>query len=159
MQQIYVESYFKGFKKFYDDTKVFNHPKREVIEKRLKIISFFDKYGEEATKEAFKVSRSTVYLWKKKIKESGGRLISLVPKSKEPKNKRKRLTSKAVVQFILEYRKKHPQVCKESIKYALDEYCKEVGISTVSESTIGRIIKDLKEKKLLDDNKKISLCK
>ena len=42
---------------------------------------------------------------------------------------------------------------KEAIKPALDEYCKEKNIESVSESTIGRVIKDLKELGMLMDNK------
>ncbi len=41
----------------------------EALQKRLHIISFFDKYGVKATRDAFGVSRATVYLCKKRLKE------------------------------------------------------------------------------------------
>ncbi|MGC8843510.1 MAG: hypothetical protein ACP5QS_06190 [bacterium] len=43
---------------------------------KLKILEFFEKYGAEATREAFGVAKSTVYYWKKKLKE-GILLLSL----------------------------------------------------------------------------------
>jgi hypothetical protein len=42
-------------------------------------------------------------------------------------------------------------VGKETIKPELDSYYKRKRIASVSESTIGRIIKDLKERNLIPD--------
>jgi len=53
----------------YDLTRYLNNP--EVAEK-VKIIAFFDTYGLKVTKDAYEVGRSTIYLWKKKIKERKG---------------------------------------------------------------------------------------
>jgi transposase InsO family protein len=122
-----------------------NHPQRDVIEERVKIINFFDKYGEEATREAFGKARSTVFLWKKRLREGGGRLSSLAPLSRAPKRKRKSKISPAVREFIKQYRIHHPGVGKETVKPELDKYCKERGLPIISESTIGRIIKELKD--------------
>lgn len=36
--------------------------------RRLKILKFYDKYGLDATIEAFEVSRRTIYRWKAKQK-------------------------------------------------------------------------------------------
>ena len=81
MKQIYIESYFRNgyrrfMKYFYD---VFEHPKREVIEQRLEIIKFCDEFGFKATRQAFGKSRSTIFLWKQKLKKAGGKLSSLAP--------------------------------------------------------------------------------
>jgi len=46
-----------------------NHPRYEEISRRLKIINFYDKYGLRATKEAYGISRSTIYLWNKRVRE------------------------------------------------------------------------------------------
>ena len=151
MRQIYVESYFKGFKKLVNYSLLKDHPQKDVIERRLKIIDFFDAYGKEATKDAFQVSRSTVYLWKKKLKNSEGKVSSLAPKSKAPRRVRKRVTNPLIIQFVKDYRTKHPGVGKEAIKPELDEYLKEMGIPSISESTIGRIVKDLKKRNLIPD--------
>jgi transposase len=48
-----------------------------IIRERLKIIEFFEEFGEEATKRAFDKGRSTIYLWKQKINQAGGYLSAL----------------------------------------------------------------------------------
>ena len=108
---------------------------------KAKVVEFFEKYGLSATKEAFGVSKSSVYLWRKKLKESGGNLEVLNDKSKAPKNRRKPETDPRVIEFIKKIRKERPYLGKEKIKVLLDEYCKEKGLKSVSSSTIGRIIK------------------
>lgn len=151
MKQIYINGYFKGFNKLNTYSLLKDHPQAEVIEKRLKIMSFFDTYGSETTSDAFGVARSTVYLWKKKLKQEKGRLTALAPASKAPCNRRQRKVNPSIIKFIKDYRKKHPGVGKEAIKPALDKYLKEKEVTTISESTIGRIIKDLKQKGLITD--------
>jgi putative transposase len=151
MRQIYINGYFKGFNKLNTYSLLKEHPQAEVIEKRLKIISFFDRFGYEATEEAFNVSRSTVYLWKKHLKEAKGRITALAPKSKAPHHKRQRKVSPSIINFIKDYRTLHPGVGKETIKPCLDLYCQSQGLATISESTIGRIINDLKKRCLIPD--------
>ncbi|MCS7149673.1 MAG: hypothetical protein RMI93_02890 [Caldimicrobium sp.] len=48
------------------------------------------------------------------------------------------------IEFIQIYRREHP--CKEKLKPLVDGFCRERGIALVSVSTIGRIIKYLKER-------------
>lgn len=154
MRLIFIENYFKGYKKVLDYSLIEGHSKREAILKRLEIIEFFKEYGKGATEKAYKVKKSTVYLWMSKLRQSKGNLLSLAPKSKAPINKRKRIVLKAVEDFIVEYRGNHPKVGQEAIKPSLDKYCKENGIKTVSEATIGRIIKDLKERGRVSERQK-----
>jgi transposase len=47
---------------------ILNHPKQKIIEERIKIIEFLDEYGEQAIRKAFGKGRSTIYLWKQKLK-------------------------------------------------------------------------------------------
>jgi len=49
--------------------------------------------------------------------------------------------SQAIVAFVKTHRETYPRIGKEKIKPLLDEYCRENGLSVVSESTIGNIIK------------------
>ncbi len=81
MKQIYIESYYgNGYSRFMKYIKnILDHPQKETIEQRLEIIKFFDDYGAEATKRAFGKSRSTIFLWKQKLKKSGGKLSALAP--------------------------------------------------------------------------------
>lgn len=127
---------------------IVNHPKREIVEKRLEIIKFFDEFGFRATKRAFGKGRSTIFLWKQKLRKSE-KLSSLAPMDRTPHHFRQREISSQVIAFIRNYRIKHPGAGKETVKPPLDAYCKTLGIKSVSESTIGRIILSLKEKNLI----------
>ncbi|BCB96394.1 hypothetical protein JZK55_13160 [Dissulfurispira thermophila] len=113
----------------------------EVAQQRLKIIKFYEKYGEEATKEAFGVDRKLISKWRKRLKENGGRLEALVPHSTRPKRTRKSEIPFDIIDFIRKLRERYPRLGKEKIKPLLDEYCKDRGLKTVSEATIGNIIK------------------
>jgi transposase InsO family protein len=136
---------------------LFNHPKRRDIEERLKIMAFFDQFGAVATQAAFGKSRSTIFGWKRTLRQANGRLVALAPQSKAPKRRRVRNTNPLLVSFIKQYRIAHPGVGKETIKPELDEYCLSLGLTSISESTIGRIIKDLKSKGDILPTVKLSL--
>jgi len=115
--------------------------KSEVADLRLKVIEFHKSYGTKATRDAFPVSKATIYRWKKILKDSRGRLESLIPASTAPKRKRRMMTDPRIIGFIKVIREKRGRLGKEKIKPLLDEYCKELGIKTLSESTIGKVIK------------------
>ena len=128
---------------------IIGHPQQNVIEKRLEIIKFFDRYGAEATAIAYKKKRSTIYLWKQKLKQAGGKLSALAPGDRSPKKKRRRVVDPFIENFILEYRTAHPGVDKTTIAPSLTKACNGKGVKPVSESTIGRIIADLKARRRL----------
>lgn len=148
MQQIYVASYYKsGYSRLMQYIlDNLNHPKRKEIEYRLEIIKFFDEFGAAATQKAFKKSRSTLYLWKQKLAKAGGKLSAIAPGNKTPIDKRKRLIHPFVEDFILKYRLAHPGADKTTITPILTRACQRERIRTVSESSVGRIIHDLKER-------------
>ena len=127
MKQIYIESYFRNgyrrFMKYVHD--VLNHPQRESIETRLKIIQFCDEFGVAATREAFGKSRSTVYLWKKRLKQAGGKLSALAPGDRAPIHRRRRFVALFIKDFIICYRTNHPGADKTTITPALTTACKE----------------------------------
>ncbi len=159
MKQIYVESYYgNGYSRFMQYVNnILDHPKRKDIERRLEIIKFCDEFGIEATKRAFGKSRSTIFLWKGKLKKSGGKLSSLAPGSKAPIRRRKRIVHPFIESFIIDYRTAHPGADKTTIAPVLEIACKRAAIKPVSESTVGRIIHDLKERGKLPKWGKISL--
>lgn len=136
---------------------ILDHTKKESIEKRLEIIKFFDDYGAKAAKRAFGKSRSTIFLWKQKLKKSGGKISALAPGNKTPLRKRKRIIHPYITDFILKYRTDHPGVDKTTITPVLAAACQHAGIKPVSESTVGRIIHDLKEKGRLPRSTKVTL--
>ncbi len=159
MKQVYIEGcYGNGYSRFmqYVDN-VINHPKREIIEKRADIIKFFDEFGAEATRKAFGKSRSTIYLWKRKLKMSDGKLSALAPGDMTPLRKRKRSVHPFIESFIISYRTDHPGVDKTTITPSLANACQIAHIKPVSESTVGRIIHDLKQKGRLPESNRITI--
>jgi putative transposase len=134
-----------------------NHPTQESIEERLRIIQFFDEFGAEATRKAFNKGRSTIYLWKQKLKRANGRIIALAPGNNTPIHRRRRIVHPFIEAFILKYRSDHPGADKTTITPVLALACTSAGIKPVSESTVGRIIHDLKEKGRLPQSTKITI--
>jgi len=121
---------------------------------RLKILSFWRKHGLRAAQDAFGAKRSTLYGWRKTYKDSGHKVESLNPDSQAPKNKRKREIHPMVLAEIKRLRLEVcPNMGKAKVKKDLDKFCVKREIKTISESTIGRIIK---EKKVYHHRQKVS---
>jgi len=78
---------------------------------------------------------------KRRLKTSGGAISSLVPRSTRPKQIRMPITNQKIIDWIKTERQTHPRIGKEKLKPDLDEYCRSIGIHSVSVSTIGNIIK------------------
>lgn len=92
--------------------------------------------------DAFPVKRSTLFLWKKKFKEGGGKLEALNDKSRAPAERRKRLWLVGVIQEIKRLRQDHPNLGKDKLHKFLLSFCKEREFKCPAPSTIGRIIHD-----------------
>jgi len=113
----------------------------EVAQQKMRIIKFYEEYGEKATKEAFGADRRVISRWKKRLKDNGGKLMALIPSSTRPKTVRRSEVAREIIDFIKALREEHPRIGKEKIKALLDKYCLQRGIKSTSESTIGNIIK------------------
>ena len=131
----------RGFVSAYNAALRFRDIITQEAEERAKILSFWKKYGEAATKEAYLVSRATLFRWQKTLETSGGKLEALVPQSTAPKRKRQRVIPESVKNLILKERSME-KVGKEKIAILL----KEDGIATLSPSTVGRMLGDLKQR-------------
>jgi len=84
----------------------------EIAQQRLKIIRFYEKHGEDPTKEAFGVDRKLISKWRKRLKENGGRLEALAPHSTRPKRVRKSKIPSEIIDFIRSLREKYPRLEK-----------------------------------------------
>jgi len=135
-----------------------DHPEKAEIEKRLRAIEFSKLYGINAALDAYQVSRSTLFAWKKKLRKHDGVVTAQAPGSRAPKKRRQRIVNPLIERSIIDYRTLHPGVGKEAVKPAVDRFCKTRGLKTISESTVGRIIKDLKKQgKLFNGRQKLRL--
>ena len=92
------------------------HPQRAEIERRLKAIYLLDKGLVEEMKAVLGVSRSTVYGWKKRLKQGGGNVHALAPGSRAPQKRRQRQVDVRLIEFIRKYRLRWPGIGKTGIK-------------------------------------------
>jgi len=113
----------------------------EVAQERHRILRFYDTYGEKATKEAFGVDRKLVHVWKRRLTVNDGHLEGLIPCSTRPIRVRRMHIDPRIIACIRQMRQEHPGMGKEKLKPFVDKYCREAHIPSVSESTIGKIIK------------------
>lgn len=124
----------------------------EEAKERCRILAFWEKHGTEATTEAFKVSKRTLFRWQQKLEGTLGKLEGLNRGSTAPKKRNKRIVLIPLSDRIIKLRTLHSRMGKEKIHAIL----KGEGY-TGSISTIGRIIFNLKEKGLLPSLRKVSL--
>lgn len=115
---------------------------------KAKVLAFREKHGLEATTDAFPVKRSTLFLWKKKLRENQGKLISLNDKKRIPKNTRKREWPFEIRQKIKEIRHNplHPNLGPDKIYPLLKTFCRERGLKCPGVRTVTRVIADDQEK-------------
>jgi transposase InsO family protein len=112
---------------------------QKEVERRVKILGFWEEHGAKATKDAFGVSRRTLFRWRKVLKASQGKLPSLDPKSTRPRGSRKRIYDATYLEKVIALRKAHRKLGKSKLAVLLN----------VSESYAGRTISDLKARGLL----------
>lgn len=130
----------------------FRYMIQEEAKRRARILDFWKKYGLEATKEAFTVGERTLFRWQEKLEKKEGKLEALNNQSRAPQNRRTRRTPSVLQERIIQLRTLHPRIGKSKITPLL----KKEG-HKVTESTIGRILDDLKKKDLLPTYNKVSL--
>jgi len=111
---------------------------------RLSIMEFAADHPVTVTCRHFGISRATYYRWKKRYDPT--RLNSLENRSKRPKNIRKPTWTWQLCEHIRELRDRHPAYGKAKLRVLM----LREGI-TVSESTVGRVLKYLKHRGVLKE--------
>ena len=142
----------KGFISTWERVIRFRYMITEKAKERCRILSFWEKHGMEATKEAFNVSRPTLFRWQKELKINQGKLEALNPRSRAPKTRRKRIIPEEVKNFILQERRYDPHLSKDKLSVLM----KADGIANLSASTVGRMLNDLKKQGILPKGIKLS---
>ena len=150
MRQFNIFRGTKGWLSMYESVIRFRYMRdQQEVERRVKVLGFWSEHGERATRDAFGVSRRTLFRWKRVLKGAQGKLPSLDPKSTAPKNRRSRAYDPAYLERIIELRRKHRRLGKKKIAVLLG----------VSESYAGRTLADLKKRGLLSAYRRITLTK
>jgi len=155
---VFIFGFVKGYaRKAMNIQDITHHPYKHIIEQRVKIISFYDDYGAEATKRAFSVGRSTVFLWKQRLKANEGCLSSLAPGNRAPHIRRSRTVDSRITSFIVTQRTEHPRLSKDKLAVLLQSECLVWELKTPSSSTIGRLLSDLKQQGRLPRGVKLTM--
>lgn len=142
----------KGFISTWERVIRFRYMITEQAKERCRILAFWEKYGNMATKEAFSVSRPTLFRWQKALRENMGKLEALNKKSTVPKRKRKRAIPEEVKDFIIKERRFDPNLSKDKLSVLMGED----KVAKLSPSTVGRMINDLKFQGLLPKKPNLS---
>lgn len=113
--------------------------------KRARILAFWDKYGLQATMEAYNAKRSTLYDWRMKLEEANGSLEGLNVGSTRPVQVRSRHAEwpQAVKDEIRRIREAHANLGKDKVYKLMVQWCKQHKYRCPSVSTIGRLIADM----------------
>jgi len=118
----------------------------EKAQQRYRALLFWGKYGLEATMEAFKVKRRTLYHWRKQLRDGQEDVESLNEQSRAPRKRRKRLWPKEILEEIGRLRREHPNLGKEKLYPFVKVFCEARELSCPKPRTIGRIIADQPDK-------------
>ena len=129
---------------------------KSVINFRIKVLEHKNQHGINSAIDAFNVSRSTIYSWQKAYIASLNNAKSLTPKSTRPKHVRISKIDYHVADQIIKLRNQYGNLGKSKLKVFLDEFCKENQLPKVSESSIGRCIKRLKNRGAIKQYHRVS---
>ena len=133
----------RGIMTVYSHCLKYRYMVKEEALQRTRILVFWEKYGLQATLDAFCIKKRTLYRWKNLFQHSGGKIESLNNHSRIPQKKRTRQWSEEVIKKIKKIRWEYPNLGKEKIYPILFLFCKERNLLCPKEKTIGRIIQDL----------------
>ena len=131
----------RGWLSLWERTLRFRHMRNQKeVERRAKILTFWDKHGDTATIEAFGVSSRTMYRWQAALTREQGNLNALDPKSTAPHGRRRRISPSGFTERVIALRGEHPRLGKEKLAVLL----KGEGYA-ISVSFTGRTLTDLKK--------------
>ena len=107
---------------------------------RLKILQCFARYGLAATREAFGVSRRTLYRWRLALQPAGGHPAALAARSSAPHRRRQASWPPALSQELRRRRTRYPNLGKAKLPGLVRPWCAQQGVPLPSVSTISRLI-------------------
>lgn len=124
----------------------------DTAQYRLHVLDHYYRFGYKSACSAFKVSKTSLYEWKKRYEDSKKNLRSLIPFSTRPKKLRYMQVDWRLIECIKNLRQKRYKISKYKIKTFVDAYAKYLGIPSIGISSIGKIIK---RKNYFYDNQKV----
>lgn len=108
---------------------------------RLRVLEYHDRWGLHPTLDAFNVSKTSLYRWRQTYRDSGKKLVSLVPQSTRPKTVRRMTTDYRLIACIKALREDQGNLGSHLLKPFVDAFADSLGIPTISVKTIEKVIK------------------
>lgn len=143
----------RGFLSCWERALRFRHMRnQQEVERRVKILSFWEKHGDDAATEAFGLSLRTLYRWQAALKRMQGNLAALDPQSTAPRDRRKRIYPAGFIEQVIDLRRLHPRLGKEKLTPLLRDQGFRISVSFV-----GRTLTDLKKAGRLPSRTRLSL--
>lgn len=133
----------KGFVRLYNDALRYRYMITEKAKYRIRVLTFWEKFGLEATMTAFQTKRRTLFFWKARFKKENKKIEALNDKSRTPQTKRKRIWDNRIIEELKIIRWQHPNLGKDKIYPLLNRFCQNLNLKSPQPSTIGLLIKDL----------------
>ena len=132
----------EGFVTCYNRAVRWEHMTNKA-KKKFEILVFGEKHGLAATMDAFKVSRRTLFVRKKRRRDGGGKPTALEEKSRVPAHRRTRAWPLEMLEETKRLRMAHPNLGKEKLHILLTRSCRRNALPAPSASAVGRLIHDL----------------
>ncbi len=107
---------------------------------KLEALELCEKHGLIATLDFYKVSRATLYLWRKHFNECG--VSALQDASRAPHQRRRRNWSTRITDEIRRLRHSYPNMGAPKIYYFLKPWCEQRGLQCPKPRIIARLIAD-----------------
>src|SRR3989344_1750422 len=106
----------KGWLWLYERQLRLAHMRNQAeAERRLRILIFWEKHGDEAAKEAFNTSRRTLYRWQEALRREAGKLQGLDKRSTAPKKRNVRRIPPELESRIIALRRAHHLLGKRKL--------------------------------------------
>ena len=140
MQYLHIGYRIKGLYKIANFSNKLEAIMGTKAQQKLDALSFWDKHGIIATQDAFKVSRTTLYRWRKLHAQRG--MVALRNASTAPRNRRSRNWSPRIIAEIRRLRISYPNAGSEKVYRKLKNWCDERALVCPKPRTIARLIAD-----------------
>ncbi len=98
---------YRGLQRMLSSLRSFGES--EIAQQRMKIIGFYESYGEAAAREAFGADRKLISQWRRRLRDEDGKLSALIPHSTRPRRVRTSTVPLKLIGYVKELRKDHPQ--------------------------------------------------
>jgi transposase InsO family protein len=107
---------------------------------RVKVLEHACDFGWRSAISAFGISKSILYVWRKRYTYGKHHIRTLIPMSTRPHRVRQMHTDPAILAFIKSVRMGDHPMNKYTIKPLLDAYCRKLSIASVGTTTIGKLM-------------------